>query len=551
MIFPRPENASLSGNVINDDDGNGIDSDPDGDALSVSAVNGITTNVGVDVSGLSGGTFNITSTGAYTFDPGTDFDYLAVSETATTSVTYTISDGEGGTDTATVIVTVTGTNDAPTAVGTIGPQAGVDSTTIAPLDVSGFFNDLDTNDSLSFTDGGTLPAGLMISSAGLITGTFDADASQGSPYSVVITATDGSGASVTQSFTWTVTNPAPTATDNDLATTENASLSGNVIADDDGNGIDSDPDGDSLSVSAVNGNTTNVGTDVSGSTGGTFNISAAGAYTFDPGSDFDYLAVSETATTSVTYTVSDGEGGTDSATVTVTVTGTNDAPTAVGTIGPQAGVDSTTIAPLDVSGFFDDLDTSDSLSFSAGGTLPAGLMISSAGVITGTFDADASQGSPYSVVITATDGSGASVTQSFTWTVTNPAPTATDNDLATTENVALSGNVITDDDGNSVDSDPDGDSLSVSAVNGNTTNVGVDVSGSTGGTFNISSTGAYTFDPGADFDYLAVSETAMTSVTYTGQRWRRWNGHSDGDRHGYRNERRTNRCWYDWATSGY
>ena len=42
-------------------------------------------------------------------------DDLATGETATDSFTYTVSDGNGGTDTATIVITVTGTNDAPTA----------------------------------------------------------------------------------------------------------------------------------------------------------------------------------------------------------------------------------------------------------------------------------------------------------------------------------------------------------------------------------------------------------------------------------------------------
>ncbi len=84
------------------------------------------------------------------------------------------------------------------------------------------------------------------------------------PYSVTIIGTDGSGASTTQTFTWTVTNPTPTATDDALSGTENASLSGNVITDDNGSGVDSDPDGDALTVGLVNGLLANVGSNVTG-----------------------------------------------------------------------------------------------------------------------------------------------------------------------------------------------------------------------------------------------------------------------------------------------
>ena len=85
------ENATTSGNVLADD------SDPDGDTLTVSAVNGVAGNVGIATTGSNGGSFTIGSNGLYTFDPGTAFDDLAVGETRTTTVSYTISDGEGGT----------------------------------------------------------------------------------------------------------------------------------------------------------------------------------------------------------------------------------------------------------------------------------------------------------------------------------------------------------------------------------------------------------------------------------------------------------------------
>jgi VCBS repeat-containing protein len=48
------------------------------------------------------------------FDPGTDFDYLAVGESVVVVVDYSIQDEHGATSSSTVNLTVTGTNDAPT-----------------------------------------------------------------------------------------------------------------------------------------------------------------------------------------------------------------------------------------------------------------------------------------------------------------------------------------------------------------------------------------------------------------------------------------------------
>ena len=54
------------------------------------------------------------------------FNDLAAGETATDSFTYTVDDGNGGTDTATVTVTINGANDGPVAAaddtGSVGER---------------------------------------------------------------------------------------------------------------------------------------------------------------------------------------------------------------------------------------------------------------------------------------------------------------------------------------------------------------------------------------------------------------------------------------------
>ena len=511
------ENASISGNVVIANNGNGVDTDIDGDLITVSAVNSSVANLNVGVIGTGGGSFTIAADGSFDFDPGADFNDLAAGDTRATTVTYTISDGQGGTSTATLTVTVTGQNDGPLVVGTIPDQTGTDSVVTTATDVSTFFNDLDTGDILTFDAGGTLPPGLFLdANTGVITGTFAADASVGGPYTVVITASDGNGGSVTQTFTWTVVNPSPTASQNQTTASENATASGNVLADDSGFGIDVDPDGDALSVSAIDGDGGNVGNSITGSGGGLFTVQADGSYLFDPTTDFDHLGVGQTATTTVTYTVSDGQGGTDTATLVVTIVGQNDAPSAAGTIPDQSNVDGQVIAPVDVSPFFHEPDAGDVLSYSATSTLPPGLTVNiSTGVISGTIQSDASLGGPYVVTITATDLHGGSQTQTFVWNVSNPAPSATNNAAVVSEDATVSGNVISDDDGSGVDSDPDGDAIVVSAINGSATDVNAAVAGSNGGVFTVQADGTYTFDPGSDFDDLGVGQVRFTTISYT------------------------------------
>jgi hypothetical protein len=100
----------------------------------------------------------------------------------------------------------------------------------------------------------------------------------------------------------------PVVVDDAGETTADETTSGNVLAN----------DAIGLAVVAVNSLSANVGASVAGSNGGAFVISSSGAWTFDPGSDFDSLTGDQTAATSVTYHASNGAAEA-SATLTITV----------------------------------------------------------------------------------------------------------------------------------------------------------------------------------------------------------------------------------------
>ena len=109
-------------------------------------------------------------------------------------------------------------------------------------------------------------------------------------------------------------NEPPAAVDDSATTDEDSTRAVPVLAN------DSDPDGDSMSVSSV----------ATTGTRGTVTVTGGGTgVSYDPRGQFNALAPGASGTDSFTYTVSDGQGGTDVAAVTVTVTGTDDAPAAV------------------------------------------------------------------------------------------------------------------------------------------------------------------------------------------------------------------------------
>ena len=108
------EDSALAGDVLVDN-GSGADSDQDGDALTITEINGSSASVGTQIALGSGALLTLNSDGTFDYDPNGQFESLNTGETATDSFTYTVDDGNGSSDTATVTVTIDGVSDAPTA----------------------------------------------------------------------------------------------------------------------------------------------------------------------------------------------------------------------------------------------------------------------------------------------------------------------------------------------------------------------------------------------------------------------------------------------------
>ena len=88
--------------------------------LTIIRVAGDVNKVGVATAGTGGGMFTIRANGSWEFNPAGGFNDLAVGQTRTTSLAYTVSDDYDDTGSATLTVTVTGVNDALTAVADVG-----------------------------------------------------------------------------------------------------------------------------------------------------------------------------------------------------------------------------------------------------------------------------------------------------------------------------------------------------------------------------------------------------------------------------------------------
>ncbi|WP_157888300.1 Ig-like domain-containing protein, partial [Neptunicoccus sediminis] len=363
------------------------------------------------------------------------------------------SDGNGGTDTQTVTVTVDAVNDAPVAqAGTAsGDEDTVISGSVAASDVDG--------DTLTFalaTDGTN--GAVTMAADGSYSYTPDGDFNGNDSFTY--TVSDGNGGTDTQTVTITVNavNDAPVAQADTGSGNEDTVISGTVAA--------SDVDGDALSFAlATDG------------ANGAVTMAADGSYSYTPDGDFN-------GSDSFTYTVSDGNGGTDTQTVTVTVDAVNDAPVAqAGTAsGNEDTVISGSVAASDVDG--------DALTFALAtdGTNGAVTMAADGSY---SYTPDGDFNGSDSFTYTVSDGNGGTDTQTVTITVNavNDAPVAQADMASGNEDTVISGSVAA--------SDVDGDTLTFAlATDG------------ANGAVTMAADGSYSYTPDGDFN-------GSDSFTYT------------------------------------
>ncbi|NCB61195.1 MAG: retention module-containing protein, partial [Gammaproteobacteria bacterium] len=128
------------------------DTDIDGDTLAVTGIR-TGTESGSGASGTVGnaltdtyGTLVLNANGSYSYvanQPAANA--LAQGQVATDIFTYTISDGHGGMDTAQLVITITGTNDAPVAMDDSNSVLEDAIVTTTALDGSVLINDTDAD----------------------------------------------------------------------------------------------------------------------------------------------------------------------------------------------------------------------------------------------------------------------------------------------------------------------------------------------------------------------------------------------------------------------
>ncbi|MGQ7248413.1 Ig-like domain-containing protein [Halomonas sp. V046] len=514
------------------------DSDVDGDSLSVTgfSVAGMTERFAagdsVTIEGV--GELTINADGSYRFVPAPNY------HGGVPVVTYTIADGDGLSDSATLTLGVTAVDDKVTVGGLgDGDRDGTDGTVDesalasgsapggAGLSQSGSFT-LGPASSLSSVTIGTTTIGidelaasgdspirvegkfgrLIIDGYDATTGTVSyvytlmreaghRDGTASDRFVIGVTDVDGDTVAKAGTLAIAILDDAPTASGDSLTVGEDGDnpSSGSVLSNDvlgaDGAKVSAVTSGSGMPTSPLDGSA------LAGNYGALM-LNPDGSYSYrldNANADVNGLQKGESLTETFTYEITDADGDTSTARLTITIMGAND--------GPEASSSAlVTMEGTPVSGAIDSSDVDgDQLSYGLAGDPAHGdVTLHPDGTYTYTPDPDFN--GTDSFVVTVDDGNGGKVdvTVSITVTPINDAPVAANDSASTAEDTPL---VVDKDHGVLAnDSDVEGDPLSVTGftVDGRQYLPGETAEIPGVGSVTLNSDGSYRFDPAPNFN---------------------------------------------------
>ena len=358
---PQLHADTLYGDAVNLGDinvfeanGAAADTDPEGASLRVLDFMGGTVEAGELGVLEGGGLVRLKANGRLWFRADGAYDHLAPGETVTETFAYRATDGAHVATSRVTLVIQGGDMGEPVAsLSDPAPAEGLppvlhpdilygDEVTadfIRVFEPNGGARDSDPEGArLEILDvmGGTLEAGELgvLEGGGLIRllengklwfradGAYDhLRAGETVTETFAYRVTDGAWAATSHaSILITGRDSPPQAMDDALSAQEAGAQSFDLFADN-GAGADLDPEGETLSVAAIDGQEAAVGGAVALAGGGLIRVQADGSLLFDPLEDFAHLQTGESETVSFAYTIRDGSGAQDTALAQIEVQG--------------------------------------------------------------------------------------------------------------------------------------------------------------------------------------------------------------------------------------
>ena len=410
------------------------------------------------------GTAIVESTGVYTYIPSLNFNGLD-------SFTVLVDDGQGGTATSIITVTITPVNDPP-----VGPN---ELTFIVAEDaiLAGQVIATDPDgDILAYTLQTQAVNGVAVVNADG-TFTYTPNANYNGMDSFTVRISDPSGVFIITTIMVTVTpvNDSPIVPNYGFEINEDTVLNSVVI----GSDIDGDPLTYALQTQATNGVAA---------------VNLDGTFTYTPNVNFNGIDV-------FTVLVSDNQGGTAISTVTVTVTSVNDAP-----IAPSL-ITITTVEDMSVGSIINATDPDgDALTFTIESAPISGTAVINAdGTFTYTPNLNFTGADAFTVRVADPSGAFVIVNVQVTVSPVNDAPIAPNYQFMLNEDTILTSRVI--------GTDVDGDVLTYALQTQAGSGVAV-----------VNADGTFTYTPNVNFNGIdaftvLVSDnqggTAISTVTVT------------------------------------
>lgn len=397
------------------------DIEPDGEALTISGFTQPASGTVVETPASSG---NLVFTPTADFFGATSFD-------------YTLTDGQGHSDTGSVAITVSGINDPPSFTKGSDQDVAEDS---GPQSVGGWATSISAGPSetqtVTFTTTNnnnalfsTQPA---LGPTGTLAYTPATNANGAATVSVTLadnggTANGGADMSATQTFTITVTavNDAPSGAADSYSTNEDTTL---TVAS--AQGVlsnDADVEGSALTAAVV-----------ANPTKGSLTLNANGGFTYTPNADAN-------GADSFTYKANDSAANSSTITVSLSIDPTNDVPTAT---AQTASTDEDTAKAIHLEGT--DVD-GDPLTYAIVLGPLGGALTGTAPSLTYTPNANVNGVDSFTFKVNDGTGDSAPATVNITVNAVNDAPAATTQSITATEDtpatITLAG---TDPEGNAV-----------------------------------------------------------------------------------------------------